>query len=59
MVRRYKEIKDRPFKRTTKWMSKAAARRAGNQFVLKQGSLAQFQVKQKGRQWAVFARSRK
>ena len=44
------------FKVITKWTSKAEAKRWGNQFALTQGSKATFQIKQKGRKWAVFAR---
>lgn len=47
-----------PMKIITKWTSKAEAKRWGNQYALTQGHHSFFQIKQKGRKWAVFAKKR-
>ena len=57
--RRAKKLRGVPgFKQITKWTSKAEAKRWGNDFALNQGHTATFQIKQKGKQWAVFAKKR-
>jgi len=47
-----------PMEKVTKWTSKAEAKRWGNHLSLTQGYAAFFQIKQKGRKWAVFAKKK-
>jgi hypothetical protein len=53
--KRPKTGRNAPFKRVTKYTSKAEANRWQKDYEKRQGSNAKFQVKQKGSRYAVYA----